>query len=145
MPYRVPSTFYAARRLKLSGQVYLRGDEIPAEVMAKMRKADSLLTYGYIVADVDPWARKGRITTPNPTVLNVGARQRLSAGGSTTEQTDETATDTLDASTVQGVLEWVGDDTVRAQQAWEAEVERDKPRSTLVKALESLLGVEDEE
>jgi len=144
MPYRTPTSFYAARRLKLSGKVYLRGDEIPADVMAKMRKADSLLTYGYIVADRDPWERKGPITTPNPTALNVGTRRRLAGGVSETDETDYSAVDTVTINTVQDVLEWVGDDKDRAQQAWDAEVERDKPRSTLVKALESILGIEDE-
>lgn len=144
MPYRTPTSFYAARRLKLSGKVYLRGDEIPADVMAKMRKADSLLTYGYIVADRDPWARKGRITTPNPTALNVGARRRFADGASEADEADDATPGTV-GSTVQEVLDWVGDDNDRAQQAWEAEVERDKPRSTLVKALESILGIEDEQ
>jgi len=144
MPYRAPSSFYAARRLKLSGQVYLRGDEIPGEVMAKIRNADSLLTFGWITADVDPWARKGPITTPNPTALNPGTRRRLSQSGESETVAPPGEVD-LESATVQDILDWVGDDTDRAQQAWEAEVERDKPRSTLVKALESLLGVEDEE
>ena len=145
MPYRAPSSFYAARRMKLSGQVYNRGDEIPVDVVAKMRKTDALLTYGWIVADADPWARKGRLTTPNPTALNPGSRKRLSSGGAVGGETVAVAPADPLSGGVSEILDWVGDDVDRAQQAWEAEVEREKPRSTLVKALESLLGVEDEE
>jgi len=38
------------------------------------------------------------------------------------------------------VLEWVGDDPDRAAAALKAEGERDKPRTTLVSALEKLAG-----
>lgn len=37
------------------------------------------------------------------------------------------------------VLDWVGDDTVRAGQAYSAEMERDKPRKGVVEELEALM------
>lgn len=43
------------------------------------------------------------------------------------------------------VLAWVGEDPARADQALAAEEARDKPRSTLVKALTKLAAAEDDE
>jgi hypothetical protein len=40
------------------------------------------------------------------------------------------------------ILDWVGDDPERARAALNAENEKDKPRSTLVKKLEELAGGE---
>lgn len=47
-------------------------------------------------------------------------------------------------ATVEAVMQWVGEDTDRARQALENEQHRDKPRVTLVAALEKLAesGVE---
>jgi hypothetical protein len=40
---------------------------------------------------------------------------------------------------VASTLEWVGDDTARAQAAWDVEAAKDSPRSTLVARLEEIL------
>jgi len=42
--------------------------------------------------------------------------------------------------TAADVLAWVGEDPERAGEALEAEQEKDKPRSTLVKALQKIAG-----
>ena len=49
---------------------------------------------------------------------------------------DELPTD----GTINEVLDWVGIDKERAQEALDAEQGQDKPRKTLVSALESLLA-----
>lgn len=50
--------------------------------------------------------------------------------------------DEVPEGTVDEVLAWVGDDKDRAQQALDAEEDSDKPRSTLVEALEALVEAE---
>lgn len=60
----------------------------------------------------------------------------------TAEPDDEPDGDTVPDGTAQDVLSWVGDDKDRAAQALEAEHGRDKPRSTLIAALEKLAGQE---
>lgn len=49
------------------------------------------------------------------------------------------------AATANEVLAWVGEDPSRAAEALAAEQARDKPRSTLLKALEKLAGAGDED
>jgi hypothetical protein len=54
---------------------------------------------------------------------------------------EEPAPDVLDITgTAAQVLEWVGDDPDRARAAHEAESEKDKPRSTLLRKLEEIAG-----
>lgn len=47
---------------------------------------------------------------------------------------------TVPDGTVAETMAWVGEDVERAQAALDAELAKDKPRSTLVAQLESLLG-----
>lgn len=47
--------------------------------------------------------------------------------------------DAVPSGSVADVLEWVGDDLERAQQALDAEQERDTPRRTLVEPLTEML------
>jgi hypothetical protein len=47
---------------------------------------------------------------------------------------------TFDGVTVQGTLDAVGGDLVLARQALDAELAKDSPRSTLVEALERIVG-----
>jgi hypothetical protein len=46
--------------------------------------------------------------------------------------------------TAADVLAWVGDDPDRATEAFEGELAKDKPRSTLVKALEKLAAQDED-
>jgi hypothetical protein len=48
--------------------------------------------------------------------------------------------ETVPDGTAKEVLEWVGDDSDRAVAALDAEEARDQPRSTLVTALEKVVG-----
>ena len=58
---------------------------------------------------------------------------------------DADAPDELDIDgTAQQVLAWVGDDPERAEEALAAEQAKDKPRSTLVKALEKTAESEED-
>lgn len=50
--------------------------------------------------------------------------------------------DTVPAGSIDTVLEWVGSDPARAQQALDAENERAKPRAGLVADLEALTAAE---
>lgn len=45
---------------------------------------------------------------------------------------------------VDDVIEWVGDDESRAQRAQDAELERAKPRTSLLNALEEIISTPDE-
>lgn len=58
---------------------------------------------------------------------------------------DDSADDELDIdATAADILSWVGDDPDRAEEALAAERDKDKPRSTLVKQLERLVGADEE-
>lgn len=48
--------------------------------------------------------------------------------------------DDVPVGTVKAILDWVGDDKVRARRALDAETAADKPRASLVAALTELLG-----
>lgn len=56
------------------------------------------------------------------------------------EEFDQKADDAVPEGTAAEVLAWVGDDPERAGAALVAESTRDKPRSTLIAALEKLTG-----
>lgn len=45
--------------------------------------------------------------------------------------------------TIKEVLEWVGDDKEKAQEIYDAETAKDKPRQTLITHLEELLTSDD--
>lgn len=51
----------------------------------------------------------------------------------------------LETANVKDILDWVGDDADRAQQALDAEEDRDEPRSTLVEKLEALTEEEEDD
>lgn len=71
------------------------------------------------------------------------ANHLLATGSPVVEETASTPDVTGDGvpdGTAVDVLGWVGDDSVRAAQALEAEQKRDKPRSTLAANLQKLAG-----
>lgn len=66
------------------------------------------------------------------------ARDHLEAAEASEETEPEPPAELDIDATAADVLAWVGEDTDRAAEALEAELAKDKPRSTLVKSLEKL-------
>lgn len=78
---------------------------------------------------IDPFEPKGEATTEAP-------------AGSDEVESNENG---VPKGSSKEVLEWVGEDQERARQALEAEQSDDKPRKGLVKELEELLEVPEDE
>lgn len=74
--------------------------------------------------------------------LEEAKRLILEKAGKSAPSDAPPAGDEVPDGTVDEVLAWVGDDKAKAQQALDAEEDADKPRTTLVEALEAMVEAE---
>ena len=77
------TSFTAGRPLTLSGTVYAIGAAIPNAVVARLRKADALISKRVIIPSNQQFPRKsgtgGKVTRDTPVSLNPTERRNLGA------------------------------------------------------------------
>lgn len=154
MVYRLSPAFRVRKKFVLRGQEFLPSQElllddlrVGADGKPTGVRLNVLVSGGYIVPIPDVTARRGMIGDvasepprylPQPTYLKQSEYPPVPQ-----EQAQVSFFDPP-SGTISEVLDWVGDDRLRARAALDAEMAYAKPRSTLVERLSTMLGVVDD-
>ena len=77
MPVRKPATFSAGRKITIGGTTYQPGDAVPNAVVKDLPRLGAMLSNGMLISDIDPYSRKSKATTHDPTYLNPTTRKAL--------------------------------------------------------------------
>jgi hypothetical protein len=74
----LPTSFKAGRPLRLEGVLYSLGQAIPAAVVARVRRANALLSNRWIIPSADPYRSRLPERTPRPVDISWAERVQIS-------------------------------------------------------------------
>jgi hypothetical protein len=158
--YQDLSPFVSGRNQRINGTTYAVGDPIDIIDVLSCRHLDALISQHRIVPAVaSPYGDRPASKHPQPvhvpsvewSWLLFNGADRLGAApppeGRSLPSKSQTGTgafeedgkDKVPFGTIADVLAWVNDDVDRAQDAWDVEMSKSNPRSTLIQALEQII------
>ena len=112
------ATYVSGRDMTFKGVPYRAGDVIPTSEIASSRNRLTLVNSGFIRSVAPVQGGEGAVPTAS----------------------ESTPSPFPAEGTVSAVLEWVGDDDLRAAQALELEDVRQPPRASLLTSLEKIVA-----
>lgn len=79
--YRIPTSFTVGRKFTLKGESFAKGDSIgPNEIESLGRKLQAYVARRLVIPNLDPSARRTKLSTPTPTYISPDAYKQFLAG-----------------------------------------------------------------